>query len=404
MTTRMILFFVFVTLVWGVGHYYVGRRVIRDAQWPKTRPQARRLAWVGVVLLAILPITTMIVSRVGMSAPFYDQLQWVGWIAMGLSSVLVILLITADVGRAVAGLVRRVMLSPSPGSLDSPQRRGFFSRVANGAAVLGATTVGGVGVAKASGDPELVEVDVPIVGLPQALDGYRIVQLSDIHVGPTIRRDRLRSLVALANGLKPDLIAVTGDLIDGYVDELHEHVAPLADLKARDGTYFVTGNHEYYWDGLKWCEEVASLGLEVLNNEHRVIEVASAGTEGAVARILLAGVTDHRAGDHVAEHASDPAKARLGAPDCDVSVLLAHQPRSIYEAARAGYDLQISGHTHGGQYFPMTWLVHLAQPYVAGLHLHASTWIYVSRGTGYWGPPMRLGAPHEITLLRLRSA
>ncbi|MEX1365294.1 MAG: metallophosphoesterase, partial [Nannocystaceae bacterium] len=158
---------------------------------------------------------------------------------------------------------------------------------------------------------------------------------------------------------------------------------------------FVTGNHEYYWDGPAWCAEVSRLGLTVLNNEHRVIE-----HEGA--RIVLAGVTDISAGGMVPAHASSPAAACEGAPADCIKVLLAHQPRSIEAAAAAGYDLQISGHTHGGQYFPMNLLVYLAQPYVAGLHLHDdTTWIYVSRGTGYWGPPLRVGAPHEISLLRL---
>ena len=140
---------------------------------------------------------------------------------------------------------------------------------------------------------------------------------------------------------------------------------------------------------------MARLGLTVLNNAHHVIERGDA-------RLLLAGCTDVKAGDHVASHASDPAAARAGAPACDVSILLAQQPRSIDAAAEAGYDLQLSGHTHGGQYFPFNLLVHLAQPYVAGLAKHGPTWIYVSRGTGYWGPPMRVGAPHEITLLTLR--
>ncbi|MCH9685863.1 MAG: metallophosphoesterase, partial [Deltaproteobacteria bacterium] len=255
----------------------------------------------------------------------------------------------------------------------------------------------GVGVVQARQLPEVVEIDVPIKGLPPEAEGFRIVQISDVHVGPTIHGEFLSGVVDRVNALSPDVIAVTGDLIDGYVEQLRDEVASLSRLSARHGAFFVTGNHEYYWDGPAWCEEVSRLGLTVLNNTHQVIE-----HDGA--RLLLAGVTDISAGGMVRAHASDPAAAREGAPECAVNLLLAHQPRSIDAAAAAGYDLQISGHTHGGQYFPMNVLVHLAQPYVSGLHLHDDTWIYVSRGTGYWGPPIRAGAPHEITLLRLIAA
>jgi hypothetical protein len=159
----------------------------------------------------------------------------------------------------------------------------------------------------------------------------------------------------------------------------------------------VTGNHEYYWGAEAWCAAVEALGLRVLLNRHVVLHHDEAP-------LVLAGVTDPTAARHVPAHASDVDAALVGAPSGVLRLLLAHQPRSIYAAAAAGVDLQLSGHTHGGQFFPMNLLVHLVQPYVAGLALHERTWIYVSRGTGYWGPPNRLGSPSEVTLLRLRRA
>ena len=170
----------------------------------------------------------------------------------------------------------------------------------------------------------------------------------------------------------------------------------MANLSARYGRYFITGNHEYYSGVGPWVEEAKRLGFDVLLNEHRIIRRG----DGV---ILLAGVTDASAGGFVPAHASDPHKAIAGSPASDVRILLAHQPRSLYEAATAGYDVQISGHTHGGQFFPWNYLAAVGQPYIKGLHKHGKMWIYVSKGTGYWGPPVRLGARSEITAITLSA-
>jgi len=239
-------------------------------------------------------------------------------------------------------------------------------------------------------------VDVPIADLPADLVGFRIVQLSDLHVGPTLKRAFVERVVDTANGLDPDLIALTGDVADGFPPALRYDVAPLAALRAPHGKYFVTGNHEYYWDAAGWLRELEDLGFLTLVNTHRVIR------RGA-GRIVLAGVTD-LSSRGLPGHRSDPAAAVAGAPESDVRVLLAHQPKSAFAAHAAGYDLQLSGHTHGGQYFPFNILVRLFQPFVAGLHRLEAMWLYVSRGTGYWGPPLRLGAPAEITLIQLTRA
>jgi uncharacterized protein len=352
--------------VWTLLNVYVGTHVLGPAPlagWP------RALAWAGILVVAWLPLVALFTARrekrEQRSGPIMRALDWLAYIAMGLSSLLIVsffgidLLRLSDTGRVVGTVV--------------------------GAASL--VTVLGIVLARR---PRVVRVTVPIADLPSDLVGFRILQLSDLHVGPTIRRRFVDAVVDRANALRPDLIAVTGDVADGLVPELREHVAPLGRLEAPHGTYFVTGNHEYYWDVRGWIAELQRLGLDVLSNEHRIVQ------RGA-GRLLLAGVTDLSAD-------SDPVAAGAGAPPSDVRVLLAHQPRSAFAAQRAGYDLQLSGHTHGGQYFPFNLLVRLFQPFVAGLHRLESMWLYVSRGTGYWGPPLRLGAPAEITLIELTAA
>jgi uncharacterized protein len=196
------------------------------------------------------------------------------------------------------------------------------------------------------------------------------------------------------NALEPDLVAITGDLVDGSVAELAEHVAPLAQLRSRHGSFFVTGNHEYYSGVHGWVREVQRLGIRVLHNEHVVLR-----HEGAA--LVVAGVPDFGGHHFDPQHRSDPAAAIAGAPEGLPRILLAHQPRTAPAAAAAGFDLQLSGHTHGGQFLPWNLFVPLQQPYTAGLHRLEQLWVYVSRGTGYWGPPKRIGAPSEISELRL---
>jgi len=227
------------------------------------------------------------------------------------------------------------------------------------------------------------------------LHDLKIVQFTDLHIGPMIKRDYVQTLVQQMNDLDADIIVMTGDLVDGSVFRLQAEVAPLANLKAKHGKFFITGNHEYYSGAEDWIAEMRRLGFTVLLNAHELIEVNGA-------KLLLAGVTDYRADRHIASHQSSPKKAMQGALESDVKILLAHQPKSIFEATEAGFDLQISGHTHGGQYYPWNFLAKMANPYIKGLHLHDNkTWIYVSPGTGYWGPPIRLGNEPEITVIRL---
>jgi predicted MPP superfamily phosphohydrolase len=274
----------------------------------------------------------------------------------------------------------------APASLVTPSAR---------AVAIAAVLVTLWGFANARRTARVVRVDVPITGLPAALDGFTIAQISDVHVGPTIKRPYVEAIVDTVNRLDVDLVAVTGDLVDGSVRDLAGHVAPLASLRSREGSFFVTGNHEYYSGAADWVAELRRLGVRVLMNEHVVIDHAEA-------LLVVAGVTDYSAGHFDAAQRSDPQAAMAGAPSgAGVRVLLAHQPRSAVEAAEAGFDLQLSGHTHGGQFLPWNFFVRLQQPFTAGLHRLKRLWVYTSRGTGYWGPPKRFGAPSEITLLRL---
>ena len=241
-------------------------------------------------------------------------------------------------------------------------------------------------------------VEVPVANLPAALQGFTIAQISDIHVGPTIKQPYVQAIVDAVNHLQADAVAVTGDLVDGRVQDLAPHIAPLAQLRSRHGTFFVTGNHEYYSGADEWVAELRRLGVQVLMNEHVVLRHGGAS-------LVLAGVADTTAHHFNPQHRSDPQRAIDGAPtDAGVRVLLAHQPRSAQAAAQAGFDVQLSGHTHGGQYWPWNLFVRLQQPYTAGLHRLRQLWVYTSRGTGYWGPPLRFGAPSEITRLRFVTA
>jgi predicted MPP superfamily phosphohydrolase len=243
----------------------------------------------------------------------------------------------------------------------------------------------------------VVTVEIPVAGLAPALEGFTIAQISDLHVGPTIRREYVERVVERVNRIGADMVAITGDIVDGSVAELASHTEPLGGLTSRHGTYVVTGNHEYYSGAHSWIRELRRLGAHVLLNEHVVLEHHGA-------RVTIAGVTDYSAHHFDRSHASDPHGAAAGAPEGVVKILLAHQPRSGARAADAGYQLQLSGHTHGGQFWPWNFFVRLQQPFTAGLERIGQMWIYISRGTGYWGPPQRFGAPSEITRIRLVKA
>ena len=359
-----------------------------------------------LVLSAVLMPLGLAGSRV-LKQPWADRLSWVGLLLMGLFSSLFVLTVARDAGLLLLWTLDAAgVLAPWP-----PLGQAQVRTVSAVAVPLLALLVTALGFLNARRTPAVVRVDVPIRDLPQALHGFTLVQISDIHVGPTIKQAYLQRIVSKVNTLRADVVAITGDLVDGKVAELAVHVAPLAGLTSRHGSFFVTGNHEYYSGAHAWIAELRRLGLTVLMNEHVVLHHGSAeataaqGDSQIMAPLVLAGVTDYSAHHFDPAHRSDPHAALEGAPPSAlVRVLLAHQPRSAAAALEAGFDLQLSGHTHGGQFWPWNLFVRFQQPFTAGLNKLQSLWVYTSRGTGYWGPPKRFGAPSEITAVRLVSA
>jgi uncharacterized protein len=376
-----VVFVVIVLAVVAAIHLYLYRRTVVAV----TDSRAwRRAGAVALVLLAVAVAATFVLRR---TLPPQDArpLHYVAYLWLAVALYLGALLLVGEVVRLVARIVER---------RPSPERRRFLSRLIAGSAALLAVGTVGYG-AYAARQVRVERREVLLDRLDPAFDGFTIAAIADIHLGPLVDGTDLAGFVATINDAGPDIVAVVGDLVDGSVEELRDYAAPLADLVAP--TYFVTGNHEYFSDAAGWVEHLPTLGVRVLRNERVEIRRGSAVLD-------LAGCDDRTAeGFGVPGHGFDLDAALTGRdPDRPV-VLLCHQPVLVDQAARAGVDLQISGHTHGGQLWPITHLALLDQPVLAGLVRVGPTWLYVTRGTGFWGPPARVGSPPEITVLTLRS-
>ena len=360
-------------LLLALAHVYVGSRLLPDL------PIGGAGFAVGVALLVLsfLAVPTGFMTRSLQSRQWADRLAAVSLFTMGFFSSLFVFTVLRDVALLVTRLIWPAAQIPAL----------LVIGIAVAATLLG--------LLNARRRARVVNVDVPLRDLPEALQGFTIAQISDVHVGPTIKRGYVDAIVNTVNGLNADVIALTGDFVDGSVRDLAPHTQPFSRLTAKHGAYFVTGNHEYYSGEAAWTAEFKRLGLRVLMNEHVVLT-----HQGE--RVVLAGVADFSAHHFNPSQRSDPKRAIHNAPaDAGARILLAHQPRSAEAASAAGFDLQLSGHTHGGQFWPWNLFVRLQQPFTAGLHRLNDLWVYISRGTGYWGPPKRLGAPSEITRLRL---
>ncbi|MFE2638964.1 metallophosphoesterase [Streptomyces scopuliridis] len=426
----------------AAAHWYLWRRLVRDTTSPGGL--ARRLGTVAAVVLPLLSVGAVVSGRSGM--PFWAQqaLAWPGYLWL---AALLYLLLALLVGEVVRPLLRRLLerrdgsaearaeaeaevpaevvartpvgagadtgtgtgpgtgisdgssdlsepsaraTAPSPSPTPAPSRRLFVSRVVGGAAATAALATVGYGTYGVLRGPRVKRVTVPLAKLPRGAHGFRIAVVSDIHLGPILGRAHTQRIVDTINSTQPDLVAVVGDMVDGSVEDLGPAAEPLAGLKARHGSFFVTGNHEYFSGADAWVDHVRELGLRPLENER--VEIPG---------FDLAGVNDvagesEGAGPDFAKALDDRDRARA-------SVLLAHQPVVIDDAVRYGVDLQLSGHTHGGQLWPGNLLAGLANPTVAGLERYGDTQLYVSRGAGAWGPPVRVGAPSDITLVELAS-
>lgn len=380
-------FVVFVTIVLSVlvlMHVYVQRRAVHAVL------TTRRGRLIGTAVLTLLGLATVAAffTRRTPGAPLV--LPWVGYVWLGVLLYLVLLLAVGELVRIAV----RVARGPDPG------RRLFLSRVIAATALAG--SVGAIGYGTVEARRVRVERrDVVLDRLDPAFDGFTIAAISDVHLGPFTHGSDLAGFVATINAAAPDAVAIVGDLVDGGVADLGPDAAPLRDLAAP--TYFVTGNHEYFSDAADWVSYLPTLGVRVLRNER--VEILRPRPAQPPATLCIAGCDDRTAeGSGVAGHGYDLDAALHGWDRTSPVVLLCHQPVLVDHAARAGVDLQISGHTHGGQLWPITHVALLDQPVLAGLVRVGPTWLYVTRGTGFWGPPARVGSPPEITLLTLRAA
>ena len=394
-------------LISALLHTWVGWRVVPALADVAAFP-------LGSALFAALLVASALLMPLGLAARRVSRgrsaevLTWLGLLFMGLFSSLIVLTFLRDVLLVLA--LGATWLAGLAGVdlavLDVLQT---WSALAVPMLGLLATVLGFWNARRTA---RVVQVDVPIVGLPAALHGFTVAQISDIHVGPTIRHSYLARIVARVNALQADMVAITGDLVDGKVADLQRHVAPLSELTSTHGTFFVTGNHEYYSGAHAWIDELRRLGVTVLMNEHVVLHHDSGhqaqgqplGVAPRSGRVpmVVAGVADFSAHHFDETHRSSPTAAMANAPlNAAMRLLLAHQPRSAQAAADAGFDLLLSGHTHGGQFWPWMHFVKYQQPFTAGLNKLKNLWVYTNSGTGYWGPPKRFGVPSEITHLRL---
>jgi predicted MPP superfamily phosphohydrolase len=336
----------------------------------------------GVSLLAV-PL-----AERAMHPPWSRVIGWPGSVWLGFAFVTLVLLGVGDLVLLAVGPSGVLAGAPGPEALPWVRGRAVITVLLAVAAVL-------VGMRSAF-SPVTQKVTVALPRWPEALDGFRIAQITDIHIGPILGRKFAADLTRRVNALDADLVVITGDLVDGSVAQVGADVEPFGELRGRHGVAFVTGNHDFYSRADAWCERVRSLGIDVLRNEHRVIEARGS-------RFVLAGVDDHR-GDPLRGGGEDIEAALAGVPAELAVVLLAHDPTTFKKASRRAIDLQVSGHTHGGQIWPFVYLVRLVVPFVAGLYRRGDAQLWVSRGTGFWGPPMRIGAPPEISEITLMRA
>jgi predicted MPP superfamily phosphohydrolase len=384
----LLVFLTVMLVVTALAHYYVWVRLVRDVAWPK--PVQRSLT--GLIWLLYLTIpATFWLSRALPPARGQGLLSFL-YLWLGLAVGLPALLGFADLFRGLFLVGRSLGGYPE---LDE-SRRLFLQRAV--ASVVGISAFGCsfVGIVEAKRSIRIKNISIALSKLPMRFNGFVIAQLTDLHIGPTLRDAFVAEVIERTNSIRPDVIVITGDLVDGSVEQLRSLVAPLAKLRAKHGVYFVPGNHEYYSDIEPWLNYLGTLGITVLRNERATIRDEDDA-------FYLVGIDDEHA-DRVDPKAKPDLDLALRGADPNLeTVLLAHQPKSVYRAEKADIGLQLSGHTHGGQVWPFHWLVLLQQPVIAGLARFSRTQLYVSHGTGYWGPPMRIAAPAEITRVVLKS-
>jgi len=351
------------------------------------------LAYTAVFILSLLPILPIALRMSGNESKLIDKFSFVGYTSLGFFTLSFFIFVAKDLVLQLIALLGHIIDEDNP--FDNSKRDFIKKSISISMITLaGSATV--YGFYSARKGPFIIKHDIYIKNLPEAYENFSIAQISDLHVGPTIKRPYVEDVLEKISHLNPDFIAVTGDLVDGSVKYLRSDLQPLKDMIAPYGTFFVTGNHEYYSGVDQWLDETDRLGMKNLINTNEII--SKSGDE-----IAIAGITDLNAHQINLSHRSDPELALASLPKDIIKIVLAHQPNSIHAVHKVGADLQLSGHTHGGQFWPFTYPVKLASTYIAGYYDHFGTQIYVNRGTGYWGPPLRIGVPAEITLIRLKK-
>jgi len=402
-----VIFLLLLGVPCGLAHLYLWKRLVRDTT---TTPRGRRLGTAAIAAMFVVLLAGLVGGRL-LGTTLGSVLAWPGYLWLAMTLYLTLLLAVLELPRAVLNRLWRRAQVPAPvtvpaepdaapveepaaGPVDT-SRRLFIARSLAVAGGLAATGVVGYGATQALGGPVVKRVPITLGKLSPALNGFRIAVVSDIHLGPLLGRSHTERIVTTINGLDADLVAIVGDLVDGSVEELGEAAAPLRDLVSRDGSFFVTGNHEYYSGFQTWLTELSRLGVHPLRNERLTIARGGASFD-------LAGVNDvtgKAQGD-----GPDMERALAGRDTSTPVVMLAHQPVQAVQAAKLGVDLQLSGHTHGGQMWPFNYAVTLQQPVVSGLAEVDGMPVYVSNGAGFWGPPVRVGAPPDVTVVELRTA
>lgn len=379
----MLKFFIFLSVM-GTFSFYVFSRLAAHSPRPDISVCWILLAAACCVSLQFLAFKSVlfIPSSYGegtIMSHIIAVVSWVVYTTIGAFYCMILFTVIADIAGIAYGF-----LSPET-PIQAIHKWSFISILA----FTVSSTV--IGIVQALGPPTIERAEVRIQNLPSEFDGYKIVQLSDLHVGPLIHKPFVERVAKMVNALSPDMVALTGDFADGRVAILKNDLTPLNDITAPK--YFIMGNHEYYWMPQEWIKLYRSMGINVLLNQHDVIRRGNS-------QIVVAGIEDYSQGRDLA----NPEIALKGAPKDATTILLAHQPSDYARAAALGVDLQLSGHTHGGQFFPWSMVVRFFHRYFTGLNQHENMWIYINRGTGFWGTPLRTFVPPEITLLTLKRA
>jgi len=387
-------FFILISGFISILYLYTGFRLIPSF----FKKKAAFFAWTLLIFL-LITLLVHIYLKIHFIYPGVSRISaWIGYTGLGLISDFFCLAFIRDLLIIVSLIVLKIkqaVKKPEPGKIPvfNPERRQFLFKTSTYSIAAMSVSASVLGYTTAFQVPRIVPIHIKTKEKYAALKGMKLVQFTDLHVGDIINHTYVRKVCDKINQLNADLIVFTGDLADGSPQNLSHDTAPLMDLSAPLGKYFVTGNHEYYSGAKRWLHEVKRLGFKPLINTHKIIKY----NQGL---LTLSGVTDIRAGAFFKDHQSSPQKAIQGCPENSFKLLCAHQPISIFAASKAGFDLQLSGHTHGGQYFPFNYLIKLQQPFVKGLYQFRDTQLYVSQGTGFWGPPIRLGTFPEITLFK----